>query len=928
MAIFDILYSIFIGPLKLVFEFIYVIANRFIGHPGLSIIVLSLIMNFLVLPLYKRSDAMQEEARDTEEKLKKGVDHIKKTFSGDERMMIMQTYYRQNNYKPTDALNGSVSLLLQVPFFMAAYDFLSNLELIQGVSLGPIADLGAQDAMIAIGGMHINFLPILMTLVNIISSAIYLKGFPLKTKIQLYGMALFFLVFLYTSPAGLVFYWTLNNVFSLVKTIFYKLKNPKKVLSILASVIGVAVLVLGIGFYHPLSFKRKLFVIAMGILLQAPNILPVLKKYIVIKKNKRSDENNNKKLFVLCCLFLTVLIGGLIPSTVIASSAQEFVDITYFYNPIWYIVNAMCLASGLFIVWMGIFYWIASPKGKVIFDKVALVLCGVTLVNYMFFGTELGMINKNLVYEDGLSFSSYEMLLNILVSVIVILVLWFVVSKWKMKLSGVILTALIAISGMSALNVGTIHEEIEIVKEQMLDDNSGTPQFNLSKTGQNVIVLMLDRAMGAYLPYLMNENPELKEQFAGFTYYQNTVSFGGATNFASPALFGGYEYTPIEINKREDEKLVDKHNEALKVMPVLFSQNGYDVTVCDVPYANYQWIPDMSIYDEWPEIDTYITEGLFVEEEIKQIATSNNLRNFFCFSLMKVMPLFAQESIYEYGNYNQAADTSQQNGVGAEQTVFDAYTAEGVSSEFLGAYTVLENMIDMTTIVDEPTNNFLLMNNNTPHEPNMLQLPGYEVSNKVDNSDFYKENEALYTINGVTFELETVSQISHYHVNMVTMMKLGEWFDYLRKNDVYDNTRIILVADHGSGWGSIESLVYDESMGISGDFCYYYPLLMVKDFNSNEFTVSNEFMTNADTPTLAFQDIIENPVNPFTGKEITNDAKSAEKLYVMASSDWELSLHGEYQFNASKWFTVHDNLLDANNWELLDEVTTIPEECK
>lgn len=67
-----------------------------------------------------------------------------------------------------------------------------------------------------------------MTLINVISSAIYLKGFPLKTKIQLYGMALFFLVFLYTSPSGLVFYWTLNNLFSLGKTLFYKIKKPSK----------------------------------------------------------------------------------------------------------------------------------------------------------------------------------------------------------------------------------------------------------------------------------------------------------------------------------------------------------------------------------------------------------------------------------------------------------------------------------------------------------------------------------------------------------------------------------------------------------------------------------------------------------------------------------------------------------------------------
>ena len=205
MSFLTILESLLIGPLKLVFEFIFVIANRVVNHPGLSIIALSLLMNILVLPLYRRADAMQEEARDVDAKLAPGASHIKKVFSGDERMMILQTYYRQNHYKPTDALNGSVSLLLEVPFFMAAYQFLSSAGELNGASLGPIADLGAPDGLIVIGGIAINALPILMTLINVISSAIYLKGFPLKTKIQLYGMALFFLVFLYTSPSGLVF---------------------------------------------------------------------------------------------------------------------------------------------------------------------------------------------------------------------------------------------------------------------------------------------------------------------------------------------------------------------------------------------------------------------------------------------------------------------------------------------------------------------------------------------------------------------------------------------------------------------------------------------------------------------------------------------------------------------------------------------------
>ena len=136
MTFFSILSAIFLGPLKLLFELIFHFANGIVSNPGLAIIFLSLAMNVLVLPLYRRADAMQEQARVAEARLHDGVAHIKKTFSGNERMMMLQTYYRQNDYSPTNALRGSVSLLLEIPFFMAAYQFLSHLELLQGVGNG------------------------------------------------------------------------------------------------------------------------------------------------------------------------------------------------------------------------------------------------------------------------------------------------------------------------------------------------------------------------------------------------------------------------------------------------------------------------------------------------------------------------------------------------------------------------------------------------------------------------------------------------------------------------------------------------------------------------------------------------------------------------------------------------------------------------
>ncbi|MBQ8147522.1 MAG: hypothetical protein IJ040_01900 [Lachnospiraceae bacterium] len=52
MTIWNILYTILIMPLQLFFEVVYVVADKLIDNPGLSIIVLSLAINFLVLPLY------------------------------------------------------------------------------------------------------------------------------------------------------------------------------------------------------------------------------------------------------------------------------------------------------------------------------------------------------------------------------------------------------------------------------------------------------------------------------------------------------------------------------------------------------------------------------------------------------------------------------------------------------------------------------------------------------------------------------------------------------------------------------------------------------------------------------------------------------------------------------------------------------------
>lgn len=923
MSFFTILETLLLGPLKLVFEVIFAIANRITGNPGLSIIALSLIMNILVLPLYRRADVMQEEARDREALLHDGIAHIKKTFTGDERMMILQTYYRQNHYSPLSALNGSVSLLLEIPFFIAAYQFLSHIVGLEGVSFGPITDLSAPDGMLVLGGISINVLPILMTLINVISSAIYLKGFPLKTKIQLYAMAAFFLVFLYKSPSCLVFYWTLNNLFSLMKNVFYKLKNPQKILKALLFVFGAVVLVFGLFVYSSGTAKRKLFLYAVSVFTMLPFVVERLGLKLSMFENENAESPSYKHFFA-SGMFMTVFVGVLIPSAYLAASPQEFVDINYFHHPMLYILRTGTMAAGCFLVWAGVFYWISGKKGRIIFEKLFWILCVIMLINYMFFGTDLGIISPTLQYENTVAFSIIEQMVNLFVLVLIAIFMLLFARRIKKSVIMILVTALIATGGMSVYNFVQIDKSVDAIHLPNPEQLSANAEFKLSKQGNNVVVIMLDRAMGEYLPYLLNEKPELVQQFDGFTYYSNTISFGMATNFGSPALFGGYEYTPVEMNKRDTELLVDKHNEALKVMPVLFAENGYDVTVCDPVYANYQWIPDLSIYDEYDGIEAYITDGntVNVAEEIQLI--ESNYRNFFCLALMKTMPLFVQPTIYDHGRYNQMVSTYDEV-ISSSQIVSGISQASGLSTAFMEPFDVLCRLSEMTVISEDSNNTFMMMCNDTTHEPMLLQEPDYLPAAVVDNLAYDAENADRFTLNGISMKVENDQHMKHYHINMAAMMQLGKWFDYLRENDVYDNTRIIVVSDHGRNLNQFEELLVDTNGGGITDVSLYYPLLLVKDFNTEGFMTSDAFMTNADVPTIAVRDLIEDAKNPFTRKRIDNSEKYAHDQFIIASTAWEVEDNNGTQYLASGWASVKENLWNRDNWTFCNDEIILDE---
>jgi hypothetical protein len=88
----------------------------------------------------------------------------------------------------------------------------------------------------------------------------------------------------------------------------------------------------------------------------------------------------------------------------------------------------------------------------------------------------------------------------------------------------------------------------------------------------------------------------------------------------------------------------------------------------------------------------------------------------------------------------------------------------------------------------------------------------------------------------------------------------------------------------------------------------------VKDFESQDISVSDAFMTNADVPTLATKGIIDNPINPFTGKEITDSEKNAHAQYIIMSDEWKIEKNDGNTFLPSSWASIQENLWDNDKW--------------
>ena len=270
-------------------------------------------------------------------------------------------------------------------------------------------------------------------------------------------------------------------------------------------------------------------------------------------------------------------------------------------------------------------------------------------------------------------------------------------------------------------------------------------------------------------------------------------------------------------------------------------------------------------------------------------------------SIMRAVPVVCQKYIYKGGYY------------------MSEYMPLSIDLKFLNGYSTIEVLPKLTYISDGKDDNFLQIQNDVTHNPVLMKTPEYipteEISTTITNwqEKYAGEDRKL---NGKTLKLENVDQAAHYHTDIATLRELSKWFEYLKDNDCWDNTRIIISADHGRGLGQFDYMKLDNGIDVE----LYNPLLLVKDFGDTEYKESDEFMTNADVPLIAVKGLIDDPVNPFTGKRLDLDYKS-EKQIITTSYNWGIVGNTGNVFDTSDghWYEVTPgNIFDENNWKLVD----------
>lgn len=195
-------------PLLYVLKFFY----SYIGNYGVAIILLTTIIKALFWPLTQKSYTSMKAMQ----KLQPEMLRIKEKYKNDRERLNRETMelYKNNRVNP---LGGCLPMLVQIPVFFALYKVLLDaIELRHAPFVFWLTDLSAKDPYY--------ITPVVMGATMFIQQKMTPTNMdPMQAKVFLIMPVVFTFLFL-NFPSGLVLYWLVNNVLTILQQFFINRK--------------------------------------------------------------------------------------------------------------------------------------------------------------------------------------------------------------------------------------------------------------------------------------------------------------------------------------------------------------------------------------------------------------------------------------------------------------------------------------------------------------------------------------------------------------------------------------------------------------------------------------------------------------------------------------------------------------------------------
>lgn len=209
-----------------------------IANVPVAIVLLSVCVKLLMAPLFALANRWQRQVNRNNALLRPLISEIKRGFKGEEQNRRIVALHRELGISPLYTLKSLFGLAIQVPIFIAVYEMLCHNGALVNKSALWIQDLSLPDRLlplpftIPLFGNAINILPLIMTGITLFTACIYKDDSISAAALQSHRRNLcllggVFLLLLFTSPSGVVLYWTVNNILSLLSTLKYRFAGAK-----------------------------------------------------------------------------------------------------------------------------------------------------------------------------------------------------------------------------------------------------------------------------------------------------------------------------------------------------------------------------------------------------------------------------------------------------------------------------------------------------------------------------------------------------------------------------------------------------------------------------------------------------------------------------------------------------------------------------